>query len=55
MVVPPAFHESVVDAALAHDMHVISEKPIADTLEASVRIADKVQRPGCERLSAGRP
>ena len=46
VVVPPAFHESVVDAALAHDMHVISEKPIADTLEASVRIADKVQRAG---------
>ncbi len=46
VVVPPAFHESVVDAALAHDMHVISEKPIADTLEASVRIADKVRRAG---------
>ena len=46
VVVPPAFHESVVDAALAHDMHVISEKPIADTLDASVRIAAKVQRAG---------
>ena len=34
VVVPPAFHESVVDAALAHDMHVISEKPISNTLEA---------------------
>ena len=46
VVVPPAFHESVVDAALAHDMHVISEKPIADTLEAAVRIAAKVKRAG---------
>ena len=46
VVVPPAFHESVVDTALAHDMHVISEKPIADTLAASVRIADKVGRAG---------
>ena len=46
VVVPPAFHESVVDAALAHDLHVISEKPIADTLEAAVRIAAKVQRAG---------
>ena len=27
VVVPPAFHESVVDVALAHDMHIISEKP----------------------------
>jgi len=46
IVVPPAFHEQVVDAALAHDMHILSEKPIADTLEASVRIADKVKRAG---------
>ncbi len=46
VVVPPAYHESVVDAALAHDMHILSEKPIADTLETSVRIADKVKRAG---------
>ena len=43
---PPAFHEEVVDAALAHGMHVLSEKPIADTLEASCRIAEKVRRAG---------
>ena len=42
VVVPPAAHEQVVDAALAHDMHILSEKPIADTLEASVRICRKV-------------
>ena len=41
-VVPPFSHEAVVDAALAHDLHILSEKPIADTLVASVRIADKV-------------
>jgi predicted dehydrogenase len=46
VVVPPAFHEQVVDAALAHDLHILSEKPIADTLEASVRIANKVKRAG---------
>lgn len=46
VVVPPAFHEQVVDAALAHDLHILSEKPIADTLAASVRIAKKVQRAG---------
>lgn len=46
IVTPPAFHESVVDAALAHGLHILSEKPIADTLEASVRIAAKVQRAG---------
>ena len=46
VVVPPAFHEAVVDIALAHDLHIISEKPIADTLSGSVRIADKVKRAG---------
>src|SRR5207245_490258 len=46
IVVPPAYHERVVDAALAHDLHILSEKPIADTLEASVRIAEKVKRAG---------
>lgn len=46
IVVPPAYHEQVVDAALAHDLHILSEKPIADTLEASVRIAEKVRRAG---------
>ena len=46
VVVPPAFHEDVVDAALGHGMHVLSEKPIADTLAASCRIAEKVRRAG---------
>ena len=46
VVVPPAFHESVVDVALAHGLHVLSEKPIADSMAASVRIADKVKRAG---------
>ena len=46
IVVPPAQHEAVVDAALAHDLHILSEKPIADTLAASARIADKVKRAG---------
>lgn len=46
IVVPPSHHEEVVDEALAHDLHILSEKPIADTLAASVRIADKVKRAG---------
>jgi predicted dehydrogenase len=46
VVVPPAYHESVVDVALAHGMHVLSEKPISDTMAASVRIAGKVKRAG---------
>ena len=43
---PPAHHEAVVDAALAHGMHILSEKPIADSMAASVRIAAKVRRAG---------
>ena len=46
IVVTPAHHLAVVDLALAHDLHILSEKPIADTLAASVRIADKVSRAG---------
>ena len=46
IVVPPAFHEQVVDLALSHDLHILSEKPIADTLAASVRIARKVKQAG---------
>jgi predicted dehydrogenase len=46
IVVPPAFHEQVVDLALAHHMHILSEKPIADTLAASLRIAAKVKKAG---------
>ena len=46
VVVPPAFHESVVDLALAHGMHVLSEKPIADTMAACCRIYKKVTQAG---------
>jgi predicted dehydrogenase len=46
IVVPPAFHEQVVDLALAHNLHILSEKPIADTLAASLRIAAKVKKAG---------
>ena len=46
VVVPPASHEQVVELALAHGMHILSEKPIADTLAASVRIANKVKKAG---------
>ncbi len=46
IVVPPWIHEAIVDVALEHDVHILSEKPIADTLEASVRIAKKVEQAG---------
>lgn len=46
IVTPPTFHEGVVDLALAHDLHILSEKPIADTMAGAVRIADKVAAAG---------
>ena len=42
IVVPPDRHEAVIDAALAHDLDVLCEKPIADTMAGSLRIARKV-------------
>jgi predicted dehydrogenase len=46
IVVPPAFHEQVVDLALAHGMDILSEKPIADTMAACCRIYKKVKQAG---------
>ncbi|MCC7144879.1 MAG: Gfo/Idh/MocA family oxidoreductase [Phycisphaeraceae bacterium] len=46
IVVPPAFHEAVVDAALKYGLHILSEKPIADTMAASARIAVKARQAG---------
>ncbi|ASY60623.1 MULTISPECIES: Gfo/Idh/MocA family protein [Sinorhizobium] len=46
IVIPPALHEGIVDLALARGMHILSEKPIADTMEASIRIAGKVKAAG---------
>jgi predicted dehydrogenase len=46
VVVPPAHHEKVVDVILAHGLHVLSEKPIADTMKACARIYRKVKKAG---------
>ena len=46
VVVPPAHHEAIVDLAIAHGVDILCEKPIADTMEASVRIARKVRAAG---------
>ena len=43
---PPDSHEQVVDMALAHDLNILSEKPIADALEGPLRIAHKVKDAG---------
>ena len=46
VVVPPAAHESIVDLAVAKGLHVLSEKPIADTMAACCRIYHKVKDAG---------
>lgn len=44
--VTPAHHEAVIDAAIAHGLDILCEKPIADTMEATLRIARKVEKAG---------
>ena len=46
VVVPPKHHESIVDLAVARGLHVLSEKPIADTMAACCRIVHKVRAAG---------
>lgn len=46
VVVPPTFHESVIDAAIDREMDILCEKPITDTLEGSIRVVEKVRRAG---------
>ena len=41
---PPWVHEENVRAACEHDLAILMEKPIADTLDASVRIKKMVDR-----------
>jgi predicted dehydrogenase len=46
VVVPPNYHEAIVDIAIGHGVDVLSEKPIADTMAGSVRIAQKIKAAG---------
>lgn len=46
IVCPPAHHEPYVDLALHYGMDILSEKPIADTMEACCRIYKKVNNSG---------
>jgi predicted dehydrogenase len=43
-VVPPALHEQVITPALDAGLHVLSEKPIADSMAASRRIVARAAR-----------
>ena len=42
----PEHHEAIIDLALAHGLDILCEKPIADTMAASLRIARKVREAG---------
>ncbi|MGH7002758.1 MAG: Gfo/Idh/MocA family protein [Alphaproteobacteria bacterium] len=44
--VTPADHEAVIDQAIANGLDILCEKPIADTMEATLRIARKVEDAG---------
>jgi predicted dehydrogenase len=46
IVVPPDTHEAIVDVALKYGVDILCEKPIADTMAGSVRIANKVRAAG---------
>ena len=46
IVVPPRHHGAIVDLAVAKGMHILSEKPIADTMAACARIYHKVTDAG---------
>lgn len=46
VVVPPAHHEAMVDLALARGLHILSEKPMADTMGGCCRIYRKVKAAG---------
>lgn len=46
VVVPPQFHEEIIDAAIAHGLDIVCEKPLADTMEGCVRIYNKVKASG---------
>jgi predicted dehydrogenase len=48
--VPPAFHEEAVMLAVGRGMPILSEKPIADTWEACVRICRAVQGVGLKMM-----
>lgn len=44
--VQPASHEAIVDLAIEHGVDVLCEKPIADSMEAAVRIVRKIRQSG---------
>jgi predicted dehydrogenase len=48
IVIPPENRKPVVESALAHDLDLLTEKPIAPTLEEAVEIAEMVEDAGAK-------
>jgi predicted dehydrogenase len=48
IVVPPAHHETMVNIALENKCHILSEKPISDTMDACARIYRNVKDAGAK-------
>lgn len=46
LVVPPDFREELVSLAIAHDLDVLAEKPIADSMAATLNIVEMVEKTG---------
>jgi predicted dehydrogenase len=46
IVVPPAYHEEIATLAIDRGLHVLMEKPLADTMEASCRIYHRARQAG---------
>ena len=46
IVIPPAYHEEAVDLCVEYGLHILSEKPIADSMAACCRIHRKVTASG---------
>ncbi len=46
IVVPPAHHEAISTLAIERGLHVLMEKPLADTIEASCRIYHRAREAG---------
>jgi predicted dehydrogenase len=47
---PPAFHQEAVELACAREMHILSEKPVADTVEACAAISNAVRDAGVKMM-----
>ena len=46
VVVQPAHHEEVINVALEHDCHILSEKPIADSMDSTARVYRNLKSAG---------